>query len=468
MKKSFILTSVIGIACVIASGFTVIYSSGEPNHTGSPKDGGATCASCHSGGVTPAGAITASPAFGGSGTSLTYSPGVTYTLTVTETANIDFGFDVEILNGNTSSAVNAGTMTAISSNCIVNGTGPTNITHNARISVSSNAKFKWVAPSGGTAYLYASILGVDGTGGTGGDKVMSIADVLTPIAGTCNHQYTTLPYATSFENTWIMDTCNGGAQRIPDHFWKSNIGGTTPTTNDYWHRNDYTGSDWTSITIGAYTPAASNGNHSATFHNDPPPAGSTGAIDLYINLSPAGTKTVQFDYIHNESSLSPFSFKVLLSTDGGITFPNTLYTITTASYSAWTTQSFTTSATSATSVLRFIVSDKGTKDVGIDNLSVALVSTSNITSLFGNSAEGIEIFPNPARDILNIRGSISNETKLDVFDMTGRLVLSETLQATTNPDNISTLDISSLNEGVYTLYIHTLTGIINKRLVIDR
>ena len=191
----------------------------------------------------------------------------------------------------------------------------------------------------------------------------------------CHTYYASLPYSNSFENAWITDSCSWNAQRLPDIYWKSSIGGTTPNGNDYWHREDYTGADWTSVTTGTYTPAASVGNHSARFHNDPPPAGSTGALDLYVNLSSLGKKYIKFDYIHSESSASPFSFVVLLSTDGGSTFPTTLYTITTASVSSWTTQTFTTNATSATSVLRFIVTDKGAHDVGIDNLSITTDTT---------------------------------------------------------------------------------------------
>ncbi|MFI5150215.1 MAG: GH25 family lysozyme [Bacteroidia bacterium] len=186
----------------------------------------------------------------------------------------------------------------------------------------------------------------------------------------CNTYYATLPYSNSFETPWITDSCSWGAQRLPDVYWKSHIGGTTPNGNDYWHREDYTGGDWTLTTTGAYTPAASNGSHSARFHNDPPPAGSTGTLDFYVNMSMFGKKQISFDYIHNEASAAPFAFSVLLSTDGGATFPTTLGSITSAQVSAWTAQSFSTTAISSTAVVRFQVTDKGSQDVGIDNLKI--------------------------------------------------------------------------------------------------
>ncbi|HTA61650.1 MAG TPA: hypothetical protein VK835_04315, partial [Bacteroidia bacterium] len=139
----------------------------------------------------------------------------------------------------------------------------------------------------------------------------------------CHTNYATVPYTTSFENAWLFDSCSSGAQRLVDKFWKSSIS-ASGTGNDFWHRNDYTGSDWTSLTSGQYSLSSSTGNYSARFRNDMSTASTTGMLDLYIDLSAAGSKTIKFDYMHGESSPSPFSFDVQLSTDGGSTFPTTL------------------------------------------------------------------------------------------------------------------------------------------------
>lgn len=260
----------------------------------------------------------------------------------------------------------------------------------------------------------------------------------------CHTYYAAFPYSTSFENTWITDSCANIAQRLPDIYWKSSTGGTTPNGDDYWHREDYTGSDWTSATTGTYTPAGSAGNHSARFHNDPPPAGSTGALDLYIDLSSSGNKTIKFDYIHNESSPSPFAFNVMLSTDGGSTFPTTLLTITTAQMATWTTQTFTTSATSATSVIRFIATDKGTHDVGIDNLSVSATGTTDIANNVYNPNE-IAVYPNPNSGDFNVTVK-GTQQKLSVllFNDIGQLVKSEEAK-----DGEDTIQLSGLSQGMY-------------------
>jgi GH25 family lysozyme M1 (1,4-beta-N-acetylmuramidase) len=260
----------------------------------------------------------------------------------------------------------------------------------------------------------------------------------------CHTYYASLPYTTSFENTWITDSCANIAERLPDIYWKSSIGGTTPNGDDYWHREDYSGSDWTSITTGSYTPAGSVGNHSARFHNDPPPAGSTGALDLYIDLSASGNKNIQFDYMHNEASPSPFVFNVLLSTDGGSTFPTTLFTISSAQVSSWTTQTFTTSATSTTSVLRFIATDKGAHDVGIDNLSVAKVGTTDIANVTSEEYE-IMVYPNPNNGEFNIAAKdASKKLSVELYNNIGQFVMREDAK-----DGENIIHLTGLSEGVY-------------------
>ncbi|HEX7415209.1 MAG TPA: T9SS type A sorting domain-containing protein [Bacteroidia bacterium] len=280
----------------------------------------------------------------------------------------------------------------------------------------------------------------------------------------CRKVYANLPYATSFDNTWVMDSCNNGAQRSPDMYWKGSIGGTTPTGDDFWHRDDYTGADWTTPTNGAYTPASSGGSYSARFHNEPPPAGSTGMMDLYINLSPSGSKTVQFDYIHNESSPSPFSFNVMLSVDGGSTFSTTLGTINTASVSAWTTQTLTTTATSATSVLRFIVTDKGSHDVGIDNLSVSLTGSTGINEL-GAMNDEINIYPNPNNGVFNLTNSQFDNEKtnsVEVYNTIGECVHRQ-IATSANCQ----IDGSGLAKGVYLFNATSGSKQFRKKIVIN-
>ena len=88
------------------------------------------------------------------------------------------------------SAVNGGTMTAVSTNCKKTGTAPTNIEHNTPISTSSYAQYKWVAPATGTVVtLYAAINGVNNNGNTSGDKVVNYVYTLSPASTTGIEDY---------------------------------------------------------------------------------------------------------------------------------------------------------------------------------------------------------------------------------------------------------------------------------------
>ena len=72
----------------------------------------------------------------------------------------------------------------------------------------------------------------------------------------------------------------------------------------------------------------------------------------------------------------------------------------------------------------------------------------------------INIYPNPARNNFTIETATTNKQTLQLFDVTGKLVLNQTIEGKT------TIDVNSLNEGVYNLSLVNTTGVINKRLVI--
>lgn len=153
--------------------------NGISGRTQSPSDllnNPNSCEGCHGGGFTiPTITLTANPAFGPGDT---YVPGTNYTITYTVSGYPNFGFDLEIDNGNTTSATALGTLskgtnTKISSSEVV---------HTLPIPVGSSGTFTWKAPNSGTAYLYSTALGVNGTGNTSGDKQAFYNLVLTPIA----------------------------------------------------------------------------------------------------------------------------------------------------------------------------------------------------------------------------------------------------------------------------------------------
>ena len=178
--------------------------------------------------------------------------------------------------------------------------------------------------------------------------------------------YAALPATETFEGTWLS-RCD--TREVPTANWLN-----TPTTgNNSWRRDDDGASaNWTSPTGGSFTPAGSQGSaHAARFHAYFASSGAVGTLDYYVDLSTAGTKRLTFDYVN--ASTGGSKVDVLLSTDGGATFAATpLLSVTTSA--AFSTKTVDLTAASATSVLRFrATSDFGSYDIGVDNVSVALV-----------------------------------------------------------------------------------------------
>ena len=178
--------------------------------------------------------------------------------------------------------------------------------------------------------------------------------------------YAALPASESFENTWLS-RCD--TREVPTATWLN-----TPTTgNNSWRReDDGPAANWTSPTLGAFTPAGSQGSaHSARFHSYYASVGAVGTLDFYVDLSAAGTKRLSFDYVNVSTDGS--KIEVLLSTDGGATFSTTpLLSVTTSA--AFSSRTLDLTATSATSVIRFkATSDFGNYDIGVDNVLVRVL-----------------------------------------------------------------------------------------------
>ncbi len=181
MKKS--LLSVLALSAIfISSTAFIIHSAGEAGYTGSPSE--TTCASCHSGGTgTTIVGITGSPAF----TSNQYVPGQTYTVNVNvqNSAYNSFGFGCEILN---SSNTDAGNMTSCMSGAqfLTATNGRKNATHTTPKTGTGAATFSfvWVAPSTGTATIYAAGNAVNNSNNFNGDKVGTSSLVLSPTTTT--------------------------------------------------------------------------------------------------------------------------------------------------------------------------------------------------------------------------------------------------------------------------------------------
>ena len=78
-----------------------------------------------------------------------------------------------------------------------------------------------------------------------------------------------------------------------------------------------------------------------------------------------------------------------------------------------------------------------------------VVITSTTTALAINNFQfaGFEAYPNPTNDVLNLKNSQNIDT-VSLFDLIGKNILSQTINAT-----YSQVDISSLQNGIYLMKI---------------
>jgi len=199
--------------------------------------------------------------------------------------------------------------------------------------------------------------------------------------------YQTLPYSQNF-NTWsnlfaVRDNPGNGIIINPacgNVSWR-NVGETTAN------------SLWSSATNGTPTLTTNQGTGAASFFNYGAVSGRMGYMDIYLDLSPSGNKTMTFDMINGDSGTSVTGLNILLSTDGGATF-TAVTGHTTTTISSWTNQTVNLgSATSSTCVLRFQATSKyGSYNLGIDNISVTASScgmptATNISSITTTGAK---------------------------------------------------------------------------------
>jgi len=82
---------------------------------------------------------------------------------------------------------------------------------------------------------------------------------------------------------------------------------------------------------------------------------------------------------------------------------------------------------------------------------------------YSNNNNAVNIYPNPNNGMFSIVSSANHDVQCTVYDVTGKLVLSQTIQ-----NGKADIDAGALAEGVYNISLISTEGIVNKRLVITR
>ena len=76
------------------------------------------------------------------------------------------------------------------------------------------------------------------------------------------------------------------------------------------------------------------------------------------------------------------------------------------------------------------------------------------------SASGLTIYPNPAKDKIFIKSDLQINN-IEIYDIAGRTVETSLQQ----PNSVKTINISSLPQGVYMVKVYTNEGVAVRKIV---
>ncbi len=104
------------------------------------------------------------------------------------------------------------------------------------------------------------------------------------------------------------------------------------------------------------------------------------------------------------------------------------------------------------------LTDQGITSEGvlIDNFRIETVA-----SITTNILENISVYPNPSNGIITIQRNSNEKMNLEIFDITGKQIHSQK----NITDNLYTIDLSSITNGVYFINISVNDKIITKKLI---
>lgn len=94
-----------------------------------------------------------------------------------------------------------------------------------------------------------------------------------------------------------------------------------------------------------------------------------------------------------------------------------------------------------------------------NGMKTGTVTVTGLTE-FKNEETGVVVYPNPANEQLTISAGENRIEKIELYDITGRLVMSDTQQ--------STLNLQATPNGTYIIKVYSLNGIETKKVVVSR
>lgn len=95
------------------------------------------------------------------------------------------------------------------------------------------------------------------------------------------------------------------------------------------------------------------------------------------------------------------------------------------------------------------------------NLVLSSAQPDTYLSVANNELAGVAVYPNPANELVTIKG-LTSEGTAQIVDLQGKVVRSAAVNA-----GVDTIAISDLNAGVYVMTIATENGVKTQRLVVE-
>jgi hypothetical protein len=157
----------------------------------------------------------------------------------------------------------------------------------------------------------------------------------------------------------------------------------------------------------------------------------------------------------NPTDVGGFS-TLLLDVNPGLTlagYPN-----------VWTEQTIT--VTGLTGVVpcklafRYYVTNGGPSGANSDFIGVDSFTIDRPLSSQSFTLSGIKMYPNPAKDVLNIQSEVEELTKVSITDLNGRIVKEVT-------NNVSQISLGDLSNGIYTVTIESATAKKVEKLIVE-
>jgi len=96
-----------------------------------------------------------------------------------------------------------------------------------------------------------------------------------------------------------------------------------------------------------------------------------------------------------------------------------------------------------------------------DTSNCHLIALAGIASI--SVTNGVSIYPNPTNGMFSIETTKTEKQTVQIFDVTGKLVLTQVIQ-----NGKTNIDASNLTNGVYNINIISSSGIVNQHLVITK